>query len=478
MLKVLIIDDGIDITNYCGQFISEAFEYTHIKNGINLKHDLKKDYDLILLDKNFAKCSAEELLGPQEDVENEGLRILRRIKEIGSKVPVIMVTAHADYDSAAMALRLGAFDYVEWDAMQKDFLFLKTKMLRALDWALKSKDDLIKKYNDWGLIGKSDPMVRLFQNIDNVLNSDSNVFLSGPTGVGKDLVAKIIHYHGKRKDKPFVSVNCPAISKYLLESELFGHEKGAFTDATKKYEGRFKSADKGTIFLNEIGDLPLELQVKLLKVIEEKKIEPVGSSVSMDVDVRIISATNQNIEDLIPKGLFREDLYYRLNVLKIEIPSLKERKEDLSPLIDFFIKKKSENKQKEIVGITYEARKYLEQKEWSGNVRQLENLLESAFEKADRVITLSDLIQEKTLSPAPKSDSKIPCSKETPKDDCPIFGELNIDQIEKIAIISALKSCGGCVEPACEKLGISKANMYNKINLYKLKDFVKGYGLD
>lgn len=335
MTKVLIIDDGIDITNYCQQFISEGmnhigraegFEYTHITNGINLKNDLRKNYDLILLDKNFAKCSAQELLGPKEDVENEGLRILKRIKEIGSKIPVIMVTSHADYDSAALALRMGAFDYVEWDAMQKDFLFLKTKMLRALDWAKKSKDDLIKKYNDWGLVGKSDPMVKLFQNIDNVVNSDSNVFLSGPTGVGKDLVAKIIHNHGKREDKPFVSVNCPAISKYLLESELFGHEKGAFTDATKKYEGRFKSADKGTIFLNEIGDLPLELQVKLLKVIEEKKIEPVGSSVSLGVDVRIISATNQNIEDLIPKGLFREDLYYRLNVLKIEIPPLKEKK--------------------------------------------------------------------------------------------------------------------------------------------------------
>lgn len=476
MTKVLIIDDGDDITGYCKQFICEGFEYVHIRNGINLKKDLKKDYDLVLLDKNFSKCSSDELLGPKEDVENEGLRILKRIKETDSKVPVVMVTAHADYDSAAMALRMGAFDYVEWDAMQKDFLFLKTKMLRALDWVKKSKDELIKKYNDWGLIGKSEPMIRLFQSIDNVLNSDSNVFLLGPTGVGKDLVAKIIHYYGKRKDKPFVSVPCPDISKNLFESELFGHEKGAFTDATKKYEGRFQLAHQGTIFLNEIGDLPLELQVKLLKVIEQKKIEPVGSSIPIDIDVRIISATNRDIEDLIARGLFREDLYYRLKVLKIEIPTLKQRKEDIPLLIDFFIKKESEKKQKEIVGITNETRKYLEQKEWSGNVRELEKVLESAVEKADRLITLADLVEEKTLTPTKKTDSKLPCSKEEPTDECPIFGELNIDQIEKIAIISALRASGGYVEAACEKLGISKANMYNKINLYRLKDLVRGHG--
>jgi transcriptional regulator with PAS, ATPase and Fis domain len=262
----------------------------------------------------------------------------------------------------------------------------------------------------------------------------------------------------------------------LFESELFGHEKGAFTDATKKYESRFQLAHQGTIFLNEIGDLPLELQVKLLKVIEQKKIEPVGSSVPISVDVRIISATNRDIDDLIGKGLFREDLYYRLKVLKIEIPTLKQRKEDIPLLIDFFIKKRSEEKQKEIVGITNEAKKYLEQREYDGNVRQLENLLKSAVERADRLITLADLVEEKTGTSIQKSDSKIVCSKEKPKNDCPIFGELNIDEIEKIAIICALKSSGGYVEPACEKLGISKANMYNKINLYRLKDLVRGYG--
>jgi len=473
-IKVLIIDDGDDITGYCKQFISDGFEYSHIRNGANLKKILKDEWDLILLDKNFSKCEASELLGPMEDAENEGLRILKKIKEINSSLPVIMVTACADYNSAALALRMRAYDYVEWDAMQKDFLFLKLKMLRALDWVKKSKNDLIEKYNMWGIIGKSEPMIKLFQEIESVLDTDSNILLTGDTGVGKDLVARTIHFHSKRKENPFIPVNCPAIPKNLLEAELFGVKKRAVTEVDQR-DGKFLLANLGTIFLNEIGELPLDMQVKLLKTAEEKKIEPIGSSEPIDVDVRIISATNRNMEDLKEKGLFREDLYYRLTGRKIEVPSLRDRKDDLPLLIDYIIKEKSHELKKEIVGITQEAKGYLEKRDWVGNVRELENTIQRAIEKADRLVTLSDLVEEEVSVGKVTSGKGIPCSKETPIEECPIFGESNIDEIQKIAIVSALKAASGYVEPACQRLGISKANMYNKINLYKLSHLVKGY---
>ena len=472
MIKVLIIDDGEDITSYCKQFIAEGYEYHHIYSGKSLKADLGvKDYNLILLDKSFTKIKPEDLLGPVQDVQNEGLRILKAIKEVNKNIPVIMVTSFADFDSAAMALHTGAYDYVEWDAMQKDFMFLKLKMQRALEWKEKTRQELIDKYNKFGLVGKSELMVKLFQEIESALSSDSAVLLLGETGAGKDLVARAIHCLGKRKDKPFISVNCPAIPKNLLESELFGIKKRVATEVDER-EGKFFLANTGTIFLNEIGDLSLELQSKLLKVVEEKKIEPLGASFALNIDVRVISATNKDLETLIKQGYFREDLYFRLKVITIRVPSLKERKEDLSLLIDYFIKKKSEGMGKEIIGITSEARKYLEEKIWAGNVRELENTVSLACERADRLITLKDLVEE--FLKGDSSVSKIECSKDKPKENCPILGKISIDQIEKIVYAEALRAAGGNVDTVSKILGVSKATVYNKINNYDLDTLVKG----
>ena len=472
MIKVLIIDDGEDIADYCKQFITEGYEYHHIYNGKNLKTDLTvRDYNLILLDKSFAKAKKEELLGPVQDVQNEGLRILKAIKEAGRNIPVIMVTSFADFDSAAMALHTGAYDYVEWDAMQKDFMFLKLKMQRAIEWKEKARQELIEKYNDFGLVGKSEPMVKLFQEIESALSSDSAVLLLGETGAGKDLVAQAIHCLGKRKDKPFISVNCPAIPKSLLESELFGIKRRVATEVDER-EGKFFLANTGTIFLNEIGDLPLELQSKLLKVVEEKKLEPLGASFALDINVRVISATNKDLENLVRQGYFREDLYFRLKVLTIKAPSLKERKEDLPLLIDYFIKKKSGGMGKEIIGITSEAKRYLEEKIWSGNVRELENTVSLACERADRLISLKDLVEE--FLKGESSVSMIGCSKDQPKEGCPILGKLNLGQIEKIVYAEALKASGGNVDTVSKVLGVSKATVYNKINIYDLDALVKG----
>ncbi|MFQ6002501.1 MAG: sigma-54-dependent transcriptional regulator [Candidatus Zixiibacteriota bacterium] len=476
MIKVLIIDDGIDITNYCHQFISNGFEYDHIKSGVNLKRELKKkDYNLILLDKSFTKNDKSELLGPVEDAENEGLRILTAIKKLDQNIPVIMVTAHADYDSMSSALHLGAFDYVEWDALQKDYLFLKLKMQRAIQWEKSARKELVEKYNQWGLIGKSQPMVKLFQQVETALNSDSTLLLQGETGTGKDLVAKIIHSHGKRYPEPFVSVNCATIPSTLLEEQLFGHEKGTFTDAKERRAGKFEIANGGTIFLNEIGELPKSLQAKLLKVIEEKKVDSIGGSKPIEVDVRIISATNRDIEEMVQKGEFRSDLYYRLKVLEIEVPSLKERMEDLPLLIDHFIYQKSELMEKEIAGITREASNYLHNRKWKGNVRELENLIEAAVKKADRLITLKDLLESHVSTEKPSFSPHEVCSKESPPEGCPVFKDADMNHIEKVAIINALKSNQGLIEPASKVLGISKATMYNKINQYGLSHLVKGY---
>lgn len=477
MIKVLIIDDGVDITNYCHQFISDGFEYDHIKNGRNLSSDLKKNnYNLILLDKSFAKVESSELLGPVEDVDNEGLRILAAIKKLDQNISIIMVTAQADYDSMSSALHMGAFDYVEWDALQKDSLFLKLKMERAILWKKSERDELIEKYNSWGLIGKSEPMVKLFQQVEAALDSNSTALLRGDTGTGKDLVAKIIYNHGPKASGPLVVVDLPNISPTVMESELFGHEKGAFTDAKEKKIGRFALADRGTIFLDEIGDLQENLQVKLLRVVEDKKINPVGGTKSMDVDVRIISATNRDIERMMREGSFRSDLYYRLKVLEIRLPSLAERMEDIPLLVDHFIAQKAENTGKEIAGITHEAMRYLCGKEWEGNVRQLANLIESAVKRADRLITLSDLLEPKDKSGIGDESVLGKCRKEEPDKDCPVFRNADINQIEKVAIINALKSNGGLVEPASKALGLSKSTIYNKINEHNLAHLVKGYG--
>ncbi len=476
LIKVLIIDDGIDITNYCHQFISNGFEYDHIKSGVKLSRELKKKvYNLILLDKSFTKIDKSELLGPAEDADNEGLRILTAIKKLDQNIPVIMVTAQADYDSMSSALHLGAFDYVEWDALQKDYLFLKLKMQRAIQWEKSARNELIEKYNQRGLIGKNPVMVKLFQQMETALNSDATLLLQGETGTGKDLVAKIIHIHSERSANPFVSVNCAAIPLTLLEVELFGHEKGVYTDAKERRAGKFEIANGGTIFLNEIGELSKNLQAKLLKVIEEKKVDTLGASKPINVDVRIISATNRDMGEMIQKGDFRSDLYYRLKVLEIKLPPLKERLEDLPLLVHHFIQQKSELADKEIAGITREALGYLNKREWEGNVREMENLIESAVKRADRLITLKDLLESKTATEKPSFSPQGTCSKESPAEDCPVFKDADMNQIEKVAIINALKSNHGQVEPASKALGISKATMYNKINQFGLNYLVKGY---
>jgi DNA-binding NtrC family response regulator len=476
MLKILIIDDGNDITNYCHQFISNGYEYEHVTSGMNLKQDLKKkEYNLILLDKSFTKIDKSELLGPAEDADNEGLRILSAIKKLNPNIPVIMVTACADYDSMAKALHLGAFDYVEWDALQKDYLFLKLKMQRAIEWEKGTRKELVEKYNQWGLIGKSPAMIKLFQQVETALNSDSTLLLEGDTGSGKDLVAKIIHTNSSRSGKPFVSLNCAAIPSTLLEAELFGHEKGVYTDAKERRAGKFELAHGGTIFLNEIGELPKDLQAKLLKVIEEKRVDTLGASKPMEVDVRIFSATNRDLEEMIQTGDFRSDLFYRLKVMEIKLPTLKERMEDLPLLIDHFIHKKSEMESKEIAGITREALNYLHQREWEGNVREIENLIEAAVKRADRLITLKDLQEAKTSSETTDYSPPKSCLKENPSQNCPVFKDADMDQIEKVAIMNALKVNQGSVDSASKVLGVSKATIYNKINQYGLNYLIKGY---
>jgi len=475
MVKVLIIDDGDDITNYCHQFISDGFEYDHIRNGKSLSRDLKKkDYGLVLLDKSFTKIDRSELLGPVEEADNEGLRILTGIKRLDQSIPVIMVTAHADYDSMSSALHMGAFDYVEWGALQKDYLFLKVKMERAIQWVKSARNELVEKYNRWGLIGKSEPMVRLFQQMEIALNSDSTVLLRGETGTGKDLIASIIHHHGPRASKPFVSVNCAAIPPTLLERELLGHEKGAYTDAKEARAGKFELANGGTIFLNEIGELPRDLQAKLLRVVEDKQVDRIGASSPVKVDVRVISATNREIEEAVKKGDFRSDLYYRLKVLDLRLPPLKKRIQDLPLLMEHFVLLKSDKANKEIAGITREASDYLCHREWEGNVRELENLIEKAVERADRLITLKDLLESKA-DPGKSATVHGSCTEEMPAEDCAVFKNADMGQIEKVAIMHALRSHQGLVEPASKALGISKASMYSKIKELGLSDMVRGY---
>jgi len=473
--RVLIIDDTDILLSYCRQFLSEGYEYTHCTSGKEVEKVLNQSpFDLILLDKNFKTLPPEELLGPPADAVNEGLRILKKIRQIKKDLPVIMITSYADYESAAQALRLGAFDYVESDALQKDEMFLRIKMQRALQPKGFAREDLIKKFNNLGLIGKSKPMELLFEQIESASQSDSNVLIQGDTGTGKELVAKAIHKESKRADFPLVVVDCTTLPQNLIESILFGIEKNVATSVDARI-GKFELASGGTLFFDEIGDLSLELQPKLLRAIEEKKIERIGSAKPISVDVRIIVTTNRNISEEIKNNRFRADLFYRLNQINIKLPPLSQRRQDIALLVYHFIEQKCQQIEKTKLDITRDALEYLSQRNYPGNVRELENLIYTACEKVETLITLKDLYLIEKISQEPISEISLP--EENFIDEKVSLDGKTLSELERLAIIQALKKHNGYVEPAAKSLGIGKTMMYERINRYQLKHLVKGYSI-
>jgi two-component system response regulator HydG len=407
--------------------------------------------DLILMDVRMANMS--------------GIEALKRIKGYNPTIPVIIMTAYSSVGSAVEALKSGAYDYL---IKPLDFEVLKLTMERASEHAgLKEENRALKEhlradYDIANIIGRSQQMKELLEMVSMVAPSEATVLITGESGTGKELIARSLHFNSERREKSLIVVNCAAIAETLLESEFFGHEKGSFTGADKRREGRFMQADKGTIFLDEIGEMSSTMQAKLLRVLQEKEIQRVGGEETIKVDVRVVAATNRDLESDVSKGHFREDLFYRLNVMPLNVPSLRDRRDDIPLLAQHFLEKFAEKNRKAVKGFVPLAMDMLLNYDWPGNVRELENAIERAV-----ILLTGEYITETQLPlniTERYSDPEMPQASIDPVMD----GMHSLEDIEKEAIFAALKASGGNKAEAARRLGITRKTLHNKLKNYEL----------
>ena len=394
-----------------------------------------------------------------------GLELLMRTKVLNPEISFVIITAFGTIENAVKAMKKGAFDYLTKpvDLDELDIIIKRiTERQNLISENKLLKEQLTEKYNFEGFVVNSSKMEEVINIAGRVAASKATVLLRGESGTGKEILAKAIHYTSPRKDKPFIAVNCAALNENLLESELFGHEKGAFTGAEKQRRGRFEIADGGTLFLDEVGDLPLSTQVKLLRVLQEEKFERVGSSQTIDVDVRIITATNKNLEQLISEKKFREDLFYRINVVSITIPPLRERKDDVLHLIDFFMLKYMSDTDKKKKEFSKEAMDILLKYDYPGNVRELENIVHhSLVLSRNEVIESSDLPINLRNLPSDFSSKIISENSSLPD---------KVESLEKSLVLEALKMTGGNQLQASKILKISERNLRYRLEKWGMKN--------
>ncbi|HVT45122.1 MAG TPA: sigma-54 dependent transcriptional regulator [Thermoanaerobaculia bacterium] len=448
MKRILIVDDDhataagmADVIEEWGYEVESA---DSVKSGWAVVSKLVPD------------CAIVDLKLP----DGSGLDLLRRLKETYPAVSVIILTGHGTVDSAVKALKVGAEDYVTKPVdLPRLEVILKTiedkQMMKAEILELRRQ---LQKMGALGhLVGKSPAMQKLFEEIEMVANTDANVFIVGESGSGKEIVANTIHHLSRRRGKPFVAFNCGAISPTLIESEIFGHEKGAFTNAIKRREGYFELAKGGTVFLDEITEMPLELQVKLLRVLEESRFRRVGGNEEIQIDARIIAASNRDPARAIAETRLREDLYYRLNVFPIDVPPLRERKEDIPLFAYFFLEKLNESEEKRVEKIDQELIDVLMNYEWPGNVRELRNVVNRAFIMAKSDTLTVDCLPDKYLgSRRKRSTNNVLIPLGTP-----------MDEVERILIEETLSMTEGDRKKTAEILGISYKTLYNKTRKYR-----------
>lgn len=389
-----------------------------------------------------------------------GIQLMEKALEIDPFIETIFISAYADIKAAVKALKMGAFDYIEKSFSTEELIFtvkkaVERKKLIEENQNLKRRID--GEYSYEGVIGKNAKMQRLFSLVDRIANTKANVLLTGESGVGKDVFAKLVHKKSSQDLEKFVPINCGAIPENLIESELFGHEKGAFTGAMHTQRGKFELAHKGTLFLDEIGELPLPMQVKFLRVLQEKQFYRIGSEKSIQVDVRIIAATNKNLMEEIKRGRFREDLYYRLNVVNMEIPPLRERKEDIPLLAEKFLSEFAKEYNKNLRYIDIEAIDYLVDYKWKGNVRELRNAME-------RAVLFADFKEEFLL----KEHLPMEITGITKEDKSKRKVHMSLRDYEKIIIENTLKRNQGNKTKVAEILGIRRQTLYNKIREYNI----------
>ena len=405
-------------------------------------------YDAILMDVRMAKM--------------DGMEALRRIHTFNPAIPVVIMTAYSSVDSAVEAIKIGAHDYL---TKPLDFERLRLTMARALDHrqVVEEKEGAKSRKRDEidtvGIIGKSPVMQELLEMISFVAPTEATVLITGESGTGKELIASALHHNSARKKGPFVKVNCAALVETLLESELFGHEKGAFTGADRRRDGKFVQADHGTLFLDEIGETSPAMQVKLLRVLQEHELQRVGGQDVVEVDVRLLAATNRVLEDEVKNGRFREDLYYRLNVVSLHVPSLKERREDIPLLVKHFLEVYGEKNNRRVSGITPSCMDILLNYPWPGNVRELENAMERGV-----ILMRGDYLDEESLP--------ITIKKWTQEESGDIAAGMedlpsSLEEAEKLIILKTLDEVDGNKSEAARRLGITRKTLLSKLNKYE-----------
>ncbi len=458
MDSILVVDNEKHICEILSIMLEkEGYAVKTARNGIEAVKLLRQeDFDAILTDIQMPRSN--------------GLDVLDAVTRERPQTPVIMMTAYASAETAVQAMKQGAFDYVSKPFKNEEIkLILKNAVekKRLADENIQLKLALKDKYEFSNIIGKSQGMQKVFQYISKVASSNATVLILGESGTGKELVAKALHYNSPRRDAPFISINCGAVPEALLESELFGHEKGAFTSADSTKIGLLEAAIGGTFFLDEVAEAPLSIQVKLLRVLQEMEIVRVGGTQPIKVDLRIVAATNRNLETSVKDKTFREDLYYRLKVVPIELPPLRSRPEDIPFLADHFFQKfNSEHKGAvSIEGIDSEAMKILEKYSWPGNVRELENVIERAV-----VLETSGLITAASLpDDISGTEASIVGSFPQIETDGPIDLESTMDEIEKSMLLKALSKSDGMINKAAKSLNLTFRSMRYRVKKHKLK---------
>lgn len=449
--NILIIDDEQAICVSLTLALEEKYMVKYSTNPAEgIKYLKCENFNLCLLDLKIGKYN--------------GIDVMKEIKKIDKNIIIIIMTAFGSIHSSVEAIKSGAYTYLTKPLnIQELYLTIEQalKFQRLNEQVKYLSQELKSKYIYNGIIGKSSSMKNVFKLIEKLKDVDTNVMITGKSGTGKELVAKALHYYGKRKNERFEGVNCAAIPENLLEEELFGHKKGSFTGAVDDRQGKFEVANNGTVFLDEIGDMPLRLQSKLLRVIQEKEYTPIGSNEKKKLNVRIIAATNKDLKSLVEQDKFREDLYFRLNVVEIKLPPLNERKQDLPLLFKHFIQLYNKELNKKIEGLSKRAEKVLMDYNYPGNIRELSNIFEYAMVLCDsNIIQIDDL---------PETIKKYNYDFNNTEN---VFAEnligKKLDDVEKIIIKANLKENGGHRKRTAEVMGISEKGLRNKIKKYNL----------
>lgn len=454
--KILIVEDKPSEREALTRLLRmEAYDACGAESAKQAIEHLDGGVDLVISDLRMGSAS--------------GIDLLRYWKNRQPHTPFIMMTAYGEVDSAVDAMKLGAEDYLNKPVNPDELLLLVEKCLesRRKDRTIADlQHRLDERLGFENIVGKSKPMLDVFKNARRAAATDSTVLITGESGTGKELVAEAIHQNSPRKDEPFVVVNMAAVPEHLVESELFGHAKGSFTGATTSRSGCFETADRGTIFIDEIGDFKLASQAKLLRVLENRKVTPVGSNTTREVDVRVVAATSRNLEDMVKSEEFREDLYYRLNVVNLHLPPLRQRREDIPLLIEHFLREFAEQTEHETLHLDPELRHYLESHDWPGNVRQLRNALESMAVLANSDTLTMDDVPAMLQNHIESADHVV------------IPPHTKLEDLERGAIEQALEQHDGNRTHAAESLGISVRTLQRKLKAWEAEERVQGENAD